>query len=309
MNGPLETILAATLAWCAVFGTSSLIAAITYRAIGSLDRAGNPGNRSMIILAFGLLPVLAASLVSMVLYFPGLTDMVLPEHCHAAGCAPHPPETAISALAAAAITASIAMLIILLYYSPLNRLGKHLRKSKVMGHFASDASQGTFKILDSSLPIALCDGLWRPSVYVSQGLIDQLNDDDLSIVIAHEQHHAIRHDNLAGIVLEWSTILWPRRIRRRALQDFSTMAEFACDEAAARVAGRREKVAALLKKLRRIAPDDCERETIDSRVDALSKVRSAPYFEAVAPWLFLLTLWLLSAYVLTHSAHVLLEAL
>ncbi len=61
-------------------------------------------------------------------------------------------------------------------------------------------------------PRAFCAGLLRPRVYLSTGALECLDHDALTAVLAHERHHARRHDPLrlaAGRVLAGSLFFLP----------------------------------------------------------------------------------------------------
>lgn len=49
-------------------------------------------------------------------------------------------------------------------------------------------------------PLAFCLGLRRPRVYLSTGLVDLLDDDELAAVLLHEQHHGQRRDPLVVLL-------------------------------------------------------------------------------------------------------------
>jgi hypothetical protein len=51
-------------------------------------------------------------------------------------------------------------------------------------------------VLEDPRPRAFCAGLLRPQVYVSRGAVAILDDAALSVVLAHERHHARRRDPL-----------------------------------------------------------------------------------------------------------------
>ncbi len=51
-------------------------------------------------------------------------------------------------------------------------------------------------LIEDEQPRAFCAGLWRPNVYISTGAAALLDDAALSAVLAHERHHAYRHDPL-----------------------------------------------------------------------------------------------------------------
>jgi hypothetical protein len=55
--------------------------------------------------------------------------------------------------------------------------------------------RGALVIADEQ-PRAFCAGLLRPRVYLSTGAVAILDDEALSAVLAHERHHARRHDPL-----------------------------------------------------------------------------------------------------------------
>ena len=70
---------------------------------------------------------------------------------------------------------------------------------------------GALLIADGQ-PRAFCAGLLRPRVYISTGALAILDDAALSAVVAHERHHARRHDPLrlaAGRVLARALFFLP----------------------------------------------------------------------------------------------------
>jgi Zn-dependent protease with chaperone function len=88
-------------------------------------------------------------------------------------------------------------------------------------------------LIDDAQPRAFCAGLLRPRVYVSTGALSLLDDAALGAVLAHERHHARRHDPLrlaAGRVLARALFFLP------ALGDLverqQALAELSADESA-----------------------------------------------------------------------------
>ena len=51
-------------------------------------------------------------------------------------------------------------------------------------------------VIDDERPLAFCEGLIQPRVYVSTGALALLDDAGLDAVLAHEHQHAARHDPL-----------------------------------------------------------------------------------------------------------------
>lgn len=62
---------------------------------------------------------------------------------------------------------------------------------------ALGASDLTLSFVDSDVPIAYTDGFFKPSIHLSRGLVDALDDAQLKGVLAHEYAHVKRRDNLA----------------------------------------------------------------------------------------------------------------
>ena len=108
-------------------------------------------------------------------------------------------------------------------------------------------------------PLAFCAGLLRPRVYVSEGALRALGDDELAAVVAHESHHAARRDPLRILVARaigdaYSLGALPRREQ--------ALAELAADAAAVRSGGRRAARGGAARVPRRragIAPERVDR--------------------------------------------------
>ena len=55
-------------------------------------------------------------------------------------------------------------------------------------------------LLPAAERVAFTAGLWRPRIFVSAGLVDGLNDQQLEAVLLHEEHHAQRRDPFRALV-------------------------------------------------------------------------------------------------------------
>src|SRR6201996_3602209 len=85
------------------------------------------------------------------------------------------------------------------------------RFHQLLGQRAPRPLHGALLIVDPQ-PQAFCAGLLRPRVYVSTGAVAILDEEALSAVLAHERHHAYRHDPLrlaAGRVLAQALFFLP----------------------------------------------------------------------------------------------------
>jgi Zn-dependent protease with chaperone function len=88
-------------------------------------------------------------------------------------------------------------------------------------------------VIDDDRPQAFCAGLFHPRVYFSTGTLEMLEAPALAAVLAHERHHASRHDPLrlaCGRALAAGLFYIPalRRLVRRQ----HALAEIGADEAA-----------------------------------------------------------------------------
>jgi hypothetical protein len=93
-------------------------------------------------------------------------------------------------------------------------------------------------LIDDDHPQAFCAGLLRPRVYFSTGALELLDEPALAAVLAHERHHARRHDPLrlaCGRVLAAGLFFIPAM--RGLVQRQHALAEINADEAAVLSAG------------------------------------------------------------------------
>jgi hypothetical protein len=94
------------------------------------------------------------------------------------------------------------------------------------------ALHGALLIADAQ-PRAFCAGLLRPRVYLSTGALALLDDAALHAVLAHERHHARRHDPLrlaAGRVLAQALFFLPEL--GDLVERQQALAELSADESA-----------------------------------------------------------------------------
>jgi len=102
-------------------------------------------------------------------------------------------------------------------------------------------------VVDDRTPKAFCAGMVRPQIYISTGAVAGLDGAGLRAVLAHEAHHAARHDPLrlfAAQVLTDALFFLPvmRHLRRR----YAALVELAADEGAVRAAGGEQPLAAAM---------------------------------------------------------------
>jgi Zn-dependent protease with chaperone function len=93
-------------------------------------------------------------------------------------------------------------------------------------------------LIDDDCPQAFCAGLLRPRVYLSTGTVKMLDAPALDAVLAHERHHASRHDPLRlACARALAAGLFYMPALRRLVSRQRALAEISADEAAVMSAG------------------------------------------------------------------------
>jgi len=106
------------------------------------------------------------------------------------------------------------------------------------------------RVVEEPDALAFTVGALRPVVVVSRGLVDQLSDDELRVVLAHERAHRERRDTLWALLDRIAGSLLPAEMRGVLLAEIELAREQACDARAARKAGRVQVAATLLRVAR-----------------------------------------------------------
>lgn len=129
----------------------------------------------------------------------------------------------------------------------------HVARALVATSRALEPHDGV-RCLPTDEPLAFTAGLVRPSILVSQGLVDRATPETLSAIIAHERAHVARNDSAWAVLDRLLGSLLPSVVRAPLLDELALAREQACDEVAARVTGKARVAAALLEVLRLRVP-------------------------------------------------------
>ena len=294
---------------CAAFALHRL----TARHIAAIPAA----ERSALLLALAMLPVTVAALVALLGFTPSLGGVLVDHHCHAGqGCGAHVPILYAGAPYALTVGALLFVTTLVLCGSVLRRLRHTQRVAGALGLLAEPAPLAHCRMIDSPVPFAYCIGLWRPKVVISKGLERTLTREELNAVVAHEQAHAARRDNLRHGFAALALLPLGPRARRALLADLTLASEQACDRAAIGPAGNS---AALLGAFATIQPggrmlatratDSGAATTLASRVAALERGRFEAYSHYAVPAAVIgayTTAALVTTFVAHHSAELLL---
>jgi bla regulator protein blaR1 len=122
---------------------------------------------------------------------------------------------------------------------------RFLARVEVVGRLGDRAG---VQVIADPRPQAFCAGYLRPTVYISQGALDLLSQDELEAVLAHERYHLRVRDPLrlaCGRVLSQALFFVPAL--RTLFGRYSDLAELNADGAAIRAgAGGRAALASAL---------------------------------------------------------------
>ncbi|MGH9070764.1 MAG: M56 family metallopeptidase [Acidimicrobiales bacterium] len=127
------------------------------------------------------------------------------------------------------------------------RLGPREEVPFALAELAGRASVPWLALREDRRPYAFCQGLVRPHVVISTGLVARLSCDELLAVLAHEADHARHRDPLGFVLarLAAAVMAWVPLAGRLA-QAFELRAELAADAFAVEVCDRRTLASALL---------------------------------------------------------------
>ena len=264
----------------------SFLFTLLYPLIRGIFFALHPRFGSALLLAYWLGPFILSIISTSFLFVPDLEGVLVDAHCHDA-CTNHVPL--IHSLGLASFGLAVGGLIfVYLAWRCVNTLRQsHQLKTQ----FRALANyHGAYHLLGSSTPLVFTLGWWKPRIYLSEGLSVACTDNDLSIILLHEQAHQDRRDNLRLLLARLSGAIFNSFLAIRVMSDLQLLTEQACDFRAAERFGH-VAVAQTLLKVRRLmsVPNTdidelrtafAERD-VEMRIKALLK---AQYRIALRPW-------------------------
>jgi Zn-dependent protease with chaperone function len=125
-------------------------------------------------------------------------------------------------------------------------------------------------LVPSTRAAAFCAGLIHPQIYLTHGLVDSLEDDEIRAVVRHEAAHAEAYVPLKAFVarLFARTFFWLPALRDLE-SSYTLTAELAADEAAIRATSKQAVAAALTRVLDASVPAVGFANLSDARIDKL----------------------------------------
>lgn len=209
---------------------SSILSSVLYRPVRRLVSEFDPGTRATATLSFALITPGVALLA--VLLNSGSTQWLVFEHCHGNECGTHAPLLTVGSLGNMSLVAGASLLLLGFATGIFKAL--FVGRRRLLTLFNLGNQQQDYVVIDSDHLLAWCCGLLRPKIVLSRALLQQFTADQISVVLAHEQAHVARLDNLRNLVARWSACLWLPAVRKQLCADLTADNEACCDAIALR---------------------------------------------------------------------------
>lgn len=257
-----------------------LLAAAVFAVIASVFSAGvaglvrgrlarwNAAKRHRAWLLVATLPAILTVLLLSAISLPSIASVVWPEldHCaahddaHAHFCFVHVPAHGVRADAMLVIAAVVvfAAFQAARYAARIAGALRRLRSLARTSEYRADLGASVVSVDD---PLCIAAGLVRPRVFVSSGLLTELDARERAVVLAHERAHVDRRDALVGSIARLTSALHLPFVRREILAELDVAAEEACDEIASRSRDRLD-VADTIVRVGRLCGERFECETL-----------------------------------------------
>ncbi len=285
--GALQLIALAGAAFALLSG--GLVSCCT-PLVSFLTASWSPERRHRALLLLSVTPVVFSVVGVLAVLAPSFLAFIWPayDHClrhadhHLHLCLVHLPQQLgnatswlVLALVFGWLAVSAARAI-----AELHRASRWAARLRVHGR--GDAVLGA-SVLPTGAPLCLLAGIFRPTLFLSEGLLAQMGPEQIAIILHHERAHAARRDILARLAARaGSVFLWPSA-RAHLLEALELAAEQSCDEAAASRVGDRLQVAEAILKVERLLQNAASRlspltvafggDGVPQRVSALLEAR------------------------------------
>ena len=230
----------------------------------------------MVLAAFGVLAVLAPSLLAMI--WPRYDHCLSHGDHHVHLCLVHLPRHLGNATSWLVLTLVVGWTCLRAARALAHLHGASRRAQQLRTHGQVDVELGAY-VLHTPAPLCLLAGVFRPALFLSKGLLAAMSPEQIAIVLHHERAHAARHDILLRLLGRAGTIfMWPSA-RAHLLGALELAAEQSCDEVAASRVGDRLLVAEVILRVERLMQTPASRlaplavgfggDSVPQRVSAL----------------------------------------
>lgn len=246
------------LAGVVFLAIGSLAAAVIVRLGGARLARWEPRARHLAIVLLAASPAVTAVGLLFAVSLPSLIGLIAPglDHCpehddgHAHLCFVHLPKDGIHSglLLSLGVLTSYAVLLAAFAASSVLRAVRVVATLAKTGELRRDLD---ITIVDSTQPVCLTAGLFRPRVLLSRGLFNALSAGEQAVVLAHEQAHVRRRDAFVASFVRALAVVHLPRVGSWLVRELEIAAEQACDEEAAAAVADRVSVAAAILTMER----------------------------------------------------------
>lgn len=224
MNSLLITSAHYLLGWAILTIALSWLSALLYPNISKLLAKTAAVNAAFYTLLLTLLAPITAVVTLFILSSPTWTHLMVAPHCHGNNCEPHSLTFVVENMLSTVALAMAVAAVIVIAFLMISQLISNRHQSKLLKKLSESDDSGYLEF-DNPKRIAWCFGLLKPTVFLSSGLVKSLDDRQRQVILDRELAHASANDNLRKWLLKWATIVWPKSIKRKVHNDFSSYCE------------------------------------------------------------------------------------
>jgi len=129
------------------------------------------------------------------------------------------------------------------------------KKLQLLRHLSLSESE-SFYYLDSNNVAAFTAGYFNPRCFISLGLLNQLSEQERSIIIQHELAHADRKDPFKKFLFQFLIANFPKAIRTELASNMSLVIEQCADDLVLSKINNRSLIASTLLKVNRLIQEN-----------------------------------------------------
>lgn len=295
--------------WVGLWFLLAALLSLLYPVLRARLLSWHPSHAGNMLLLLLACPLLLSFSCTLFLFLPALESMLVSSHCHD-DCMTHVPLISVPEIALIGLGVVMVILSVFLFSIVRSvRATWHLRKQlQSLGQ-----QEGDYLLLEDSQPFVFTLGWWKNQIYITEGLKKNCSDEELAVILAHENAHSQRHDNIRILLATVFTSVLPGKLSASIVEDFHLLIESACDFQASDRFGEL-RVAETLLKIQRMSPAQCyfgstvittafTGSEVERRIEALVQGRQLSTLQRVSFQLSLLMLAVSSLYLVQPLHH------
>ena len=236
--------------WLTTWFACALLLALCYPLFRTQVLRWHPAIASNLLLLLMAFPLLLSLSSTAMMFMPLFEATLVSAHCHN-DCAAHFPLIEVPGLPEFGLALTLLISGFLLYRLLLNlRVAKRLQTqlSRLTDH------RDGYHLLDNAQPFVFTLGWWRNEIYLTRGLQEHCNEQDMAVILAHECAHSRRRDNIRLLAAMLFNLILPGRLGKRLHEDLHLLVESACDFEAAESLDALD-IAETLLKIQKLSPE------------------------------------------------------